>query len=270
MTNIKTFCFGVISSILLVASIAHADTAIYTLDDMLLESGEPITGTFVWTFAADDFEGGSGEFTALEIPYTAYSLADDNLNIDIQSGSIEISGNGNYHDAGLDITIVLSQPLSLTQPAPIDLGMSFFECCGNGFQDQFFQSGSISPASNPGVELAGLTTMGASCRDQTSGERKRFRLSGATSWSCGDAGIFPQGGDIVQLVTVGTADGLLPVVATLTDVTPLMAKCINLTTRTMVHVSLAGNPTVDCAAEGLAVAVGDRVSIIGMGLVGDF
>lgn len=270
MTNIKTLCFGAVLSMLLVASIAHSDTAIYTLDDLLLDNGNQITGTFVWTFAVDDFEGGSGEFTALEIPYTIYSLADDNLSIDIQSGSIEISGNGDYHDAGLDITLVLSQPFSLTQSAPIDLGLSFFECCGNGFQDQFFQSGSISPSSNPGVELAGLTTMAASCRDQTTGERKQFRLSGATTWSCGDAGIFPQGGDIVQLVSIGRADGLLPVVATLIDITPLMAKCTNLTTRTMVRVNLAGSPTVDCAAEGLAVAAGDRIAIIGMGLVGDF
>jgi hypothetical protein len=53
----------------------------------------------------------------------------------------------------LDITIVLSQPLSLTQSAPIDLSLSFFECCGNGFQDQFFQSGSISSVRAPECDI---------------------------------------------------------------------------------------------------------------------
>jgi len=32
----------------------------------------------------------------------------------------------------------------------MDLDLSFFECCGNGFQDQPFQSGSIVPSAAPG------------------------------------------------------------------------------------------------------------------------
>lgn len=124
---------------------AAADVVTYVLDDVILADGEPIVGTFDWTFDVGDFEGGSGEFTALEIPYTVYSFADGNLNIDIQTNSIEISGNGNYHDVGLDITLDLPQPFAPTESVSIDLDLSFFECCGNGFHDQFFQSGSIAP-----------------------------------------------------------------------------------------------------------------------------
>ena len=63
----------------------------------------------------------------------------------IEYNQIEISLDGNFHDYGLDIKLKYVQPLSLTQPAPIDLNTSFFECCGNGFKDQHFSSGSISP-----------------------------------------------------------------------------------------------------------------------------
>jgi len=37
------------------------------------------------------------------------------------------------------------QPLSPTQSSLIDLNTSFYECCGNGFNDHNFISGSISP-----------------------------------------------------------------------------------------------------------------------------
>lgn len=146
MDTSKHFCFWMVFSVVIMAAFhAQAATVNYTLDNVVLADGEQITGAFEWTYSAGDFEGGSGEFTALDIPYTIYSFADGNLNIDIQTNSIEISGNGNYHDVGLDITLSLLQPLTPAQSAPIDLDLSFFECCGNGFKDQLFQSGSISP-----------------------------------------------------------------------------------------------------------------------------
>ena len=154
MINAKNICFCVIFSFMFsTASNAYADTIKYTLDNLFLNDGQQMTGKFDWTFSVGDFEGGSGVFTALEIPYTVYSFADGNLNIDIQSNSIEISGNGNYHDIGLDITLVLSPPLTPSQPASIDLDLSRFECCGNGFKDQPFRSGSISPVPAPIVFL---------------------------------------------------------------------------------------------------------------------
>jgi len=129
---------------------AQAATVNYTLDNVILEDGGQITGTFDWTFNVGDFEGGSGVFTALEIPYTGYSFADGNLSMGIQTTSIEISGVGDIHDWGLDIKLKFpSQPLTPTQSSSIDLGLSWFECCGNGFKDQPFISGSISPNAVP-------------------------------------------------------------------------------------------------------------------------
>jgi hypothetical protein len=49
----------------------------------------------------------------------------------------------------LDIIMKFVDPLSPTQPSLIDLGTSFYECCGNGFQDHFFSSGSIKPVPVP-------------------------------------------------------------------------------------------------------------------------
>lgn len=143
----KNICCSMITSLIFLAALdANAATVNYTLDNLILADGQQIFGTFDWTYSAGDFEGGSGAFTALEIPYTIYSFSAGTLNTDIQSDSVEISGNGNYHDVGLDITLKLTQPFTPTQSAPIDLGLSFFECCGNGFKDQFFQSGSIVPS----------------------------------------------------------------------------------------------------------------------------
>jgi hypothetical protein len=96
---------------LLGASAAHADTVSYTLDNVVLPPGDLITGTFVWTFNPADFEGGSGEFTSLEIP-APLSLWEPYVQLvtQIQANQIELTGNGNYHDVGLDITIVLLPP----------------------------------------------------------------------------------------------------------------------------------------------------------------
>lgn len=266
MINARNICFCIIISFLfLTASNAHADTATYTLDNVILVDGQQITGTFIWTFSADDFTGGSGEFTSLNIPYTGYSLTNGNLNIDIQTNSIEISGNGDYHDQGLDISMFLSPPLSPTQSASLDLGLSFFECCGNGFRSQPFNNGNIAPSTSPGLELTGLDTKSAVCTNKTSGEKQRIRIFGSTSWSCADAGIASQESDIIRLVTIGHADGLSPVGATLTDITPLKARCKNLTTGIVVFIKPLHSSTVNCEAEGLAVTAGDKVSVMGMG-----
>ncbi len=147
MNTSKNIWFSVICSFIFLAAFdAQATTVNYTLDDVFLADGQQIFGAFDWTYSVGDFGGGSGAFTALGIPYTIFSLAAGNLKTDIQSDSVEISGNGNFHDIGLDISLKLSQPFTPTQSASIDLGLSFFECCGNGFKDQPFQSGSIVPS----------------------------------------------------------------------------------------------------------------------------
>ncbi|MDA9982204.1 hypothetical protein N9H39_05615 [Gammaproteobacteria bacterium] len=146
LSAVKNICFWVAFGFaFMIAHSVQAATVSYTLDNVILLDGQQITGTFDWTYDIGDFEGGNGVFTALEIPWTIYSFADGNLNIEIQADSIEITGNGNYHDIGLDISLFLLSPLTPTQSTSIDLARSFFECCGNGFKDQLFSSGSISP-----------------------------------------------------------------------------------------------------------------------------
>jgi len=128
---------------------AHAATVSYISDNVFLSDGTQMTGAFDWTYAIGDFEGGSGVFTELEIPWrpngTAPPLEEAGMVLTIENNQIEISLDGNFHDYGLDISLKFVQPLSPTQSSLIDLSTSFFECCGNGFKDQPFTSGSISP-----------------------------------------------------------------------------------------------------------------------------
>lgn len=139
--------------VFMAAGHTQAATISYLLDDIFLADGTQMTGAFDWTYDTGDFEGGSGVFTELEIPWrpggTAPPLDDEGMVLTIEHNQIEISLDGNFHDYGLDISLKYVQPLSLTQPAPIDLNASFFECCGNGFKDQAFSSGNISPVISP-------------------------------------------------------------------------------------------------------------------------
>ena len=195
MTITRITCACIVSSFLLLTAFSvRAETIKYTLDNLFLNDGEQITGTFDWVFNADDFQGGSGVFTALEIPYTIYSFAEGSLDYVIETKSIEISGNLNYHDAGLDITLVFpqSQPLSPTQSVPIDLSLSRFECCGNGFKDQSFRSGSVSPSATPpnGVCGAshGATLTAAPTTDLCgNGTATEVTGNGPWSWACESA-----------------------------------------------------------------------------------
>ena len=145
---VRVALFSWLAAVMSVGS-AQATTVSYTLDDIFLLDGTQMTGAFDWTYATGDFEGGSGVFTALEIPWrpngTAPPLEQEGMVLTIENNQIEISLDGNFHDYGLDISLKFVQPLSPMQSSLIDLNTSFFECCGNGFKDQPFSSGSISP-----------------------------------------------------------------------------------------------------------------------------
>jgi hypothetical protein len=123
------------------------------LDDVFLVDGSQMTGAFDWTYTIGDFEGGNGVFTALEIPWRPDGrvppLEQEGMVFTIETNQIEISLDGNFHDYGLDISLKFVQPLSPTQSSLIDLNTSFYECCGNGFKDQAFSSGSVSPVPIP-------------------------------------------------------------------------------------------------------------------------
>ena len=132
---------------------AHAATVSYTLENVFLFDGAPMTGAFDWTYTPGDFEGGSGVFTALDIPYLPFGsgppLEEEGMIINIENNQIEITLDGNFHDYGLNISLKYLTPLSATQSSVIDLATSFYECCGNGFKDQPFISGTISPVPIP-------------------------------------------------------------------------------------------------------------------------
>lgn len=125
---------------------AHAATVFYTLDNVTLAGNTPMTGTFSWTYDVGDFENGVGQFTFLEIPWTLHDHTDLEASFDIGS-SIEITLEGSVHDDGVDITLVLAQPLTPTTSSLLALGSgeSKYEIGGNGFHDGLIQKGRISP-----------------------------------------------------------------------------------------------------------------------------
>ena len=127
----------------------QAATVSYIFDDVFLVDGSQMTGAFDWTYSIGDFEGGTGVFTELDIPWrpggTQPPLEEPNMIFTIESNQIEISLDGNFHDYGLDVILKFSTSLSPTASSPLNLNTSFFECCGNGFKDQAFSGGSISP-----------------------------------------------------------------------------------------------------------------------------
>ena len=127
----------------------QAETVSYILEDVFLDDGSQMTGAFDWTYTVGEFNDGSGVFTALEIPWrprgTAPPLEQAGMVFTIENNQIEISLNGNFHDYGLDIILKFAPSLSPTESSLINLTTSFYECCGNGYKDQYFSSGSITP-----------------------------------------------------------------------------------------------------------------------------
>lgn len=160
MSALKTtFPWIIISLIIMVASHAHADVVTYSLDNVILDDNNAqMFGEFTWTYDVGDFENGDGQFTYLDIPYTAHNHTDLNTTIDVGS-SIEITLEGSVHDDGVDITLVLLQPLTATSGSLIDLGESHFEIGGNGFHTGIFLSGNILLSNLSGVEEQPISPM---------------------------------------------------------------------------------------------------------------
>ena len=145
MSTAKNICFRMICSITFMAVFnAHADEVSYTLENVILDDSTQMTGTFLWTYDTGDFENGDGYFTSLEIPHTLHDHTDLDATIDVLQ-SIEITLPNSTHDDGVDITLVLLEPLTPTTSSSINLVRSKYEIGGNGFYDGLFLSGLISP-----------------------------------------------------------------------------------------------------------------------------
>jgi hypothetical protein len=130
--------------IFMLAFSAHAATVNYSLEDVILDDNTRMTGTFSWTYDPGDFENGVAQFTSLFIPHSPHDHVDVNATVDVGQ-SIEITLPGNFHDDGVDITLVLSVGLTPTTSALINLVLSKYEIGGNGFHTGLFISGRISP-----------------------------------------------------------------------------------------------------------------------------
>ena len=122
-----------------------AETVYYALNHLILDDQTTITGIFSWSYNAGDFENGIGQFIFLEIPHSIHNQ--DDLVATIEPAQIEITFNGNAHDDGVDIKLVLSQPLALNNISQIDTNsaVSKYDIGGNGFNAGGFISGNIAP-----------------------------------------------------------------------------------------------------------------------------
>jgi hypothetical protein len=127
--------------------IGQAETVYYALENVLLEDNAQMTGIFSWTYEVGDFENGEGEFIFLDIP--EHDENDLGITFDIRS-SIEITLTNNLDSDGLDISLVLEQPLTPTTSSLLTLGVgeSKYDIGGDGFYTGLFISGSIVPTNS--------------------------------------------------------------------------------------------------------------------------
>jgi len=130
-------------SVFMSVATVQAATVNYQLENVFLDDGQQMTGIFAWTYNVGDFENGVGQFSSLDIPHTLHDQTD--LIATIEIGQIEITFDGNVHDDGVDITLVLLQDFTPTTQSSIDLVLSKYSIGGNGFNDGIFQSGTITP-----------------------------------------------------------------------------------------------------------------------------
>ena len=124
---------------------ADAETVYYGLDRVILDDGTRISGVISWNYSPNDFENGIGQFIYLDIPHSGHNQ--DDLIATIEPSQIEITFDGNVHDDGVDIKIVLLQPLMPLNASVINTNHteSKYSIGGNGFNDGFFLGGRVVP-----------------------------------------------------------------------------------------------------------------------------
>jgi hypothetical protein len=157
---VRVALFSWLTAIMSVGS-AQAVTTSYTLENVILDNNQQMTGSFSWTYTEGDFENGTGSFTELNIPGSTHTL--DVLNTTIDLTSIEITLDLNLHDDGIDITLFLAQSLSPNQSASLDLTRSKYAIGGNGFNEGVFLSGGISPVINGDGDSDGVADNSDNC-----------------------------------------------------------------------------------------------------------
>ncbi|MBL1217041.1 MAG: hypothetical protein D8M59_06040 [Planctomycetes bacterium] len=142
-------------------ALAQERTVRYDLDNVWLdpdishpwEQPQQMLGTFEWTYQDGDFENGTGQFLALDIPWYGSDFSD--LTINIGLSEIEMSLQGSFHDLGLDLTLFLLEPLSINAASPIDTVRSVFEIQRGVSHQGHVISGSIIPVPQFNLSVAG-------------------------------------------------------------------------------------------------------------------
>lgn len=137
-------CCAIGSCVFLAAVNTRATTVVYTLDNIILGASSPMTGTFSWTFTSE-FENGVGEWISLDIPWTLHDQNDLITTFEVDS-AIEITLETSVQDDGIDIFLVLAQPLTPTTSSLLDLVESKYNIGGNGSHVGLIRSGSIVPS----------------------------------------------------------------------------------------------------------------------------
>ncbi len=133
------------------ASATQASIVQYKLENVIQTNGGKMTGTFLWDYTGVEFENGTGTFSELFIPGHGSDISALNISFDIDK-SIEFSLNANLHNAGVDVTLFLLDPLTPTTSADIDTVRSKSSIGGgfNGSASSYgFLSGRIAPISSP-------------------------------------------------------------------------------------------------------------------------
>lgn len=139
---------------------AQALSVDYTLDNIFLQNGRQMTGSFTWDYAAGDFEGGSGTFSTLSIPGTSRPITDLAISFDIKK-SIEFSLIANLNNVDFNVSLVFFPTLSPTQSALLDLVNSKFFVADPGSVSGPFVSGKIAPVLSPVPLPAALPLFGS-------------------------------------------------------------------------------------------------------------
>ena len=157
LITVQAIIFTCFASMMYITS-ASASIITYTLDDIMQDNNQQLTGTFQWNYQEGDFENGTGMFTDLFIPGHGTDIDTLTINFDITK-SIEFSLTQNLHNNGVNVTLFLFEALTPTSAALIDTSRSSYEIEA-GQQRGGFVSGNITPMVVPVPAALWLFTSG--------------------------------------------------------------------------------------------------------------
>lgn len=166
MKSIRPILHSVLlaAAFLATAAFAPAQTTSmnFSLDDVWLlpdvsHPGDPpvqMTGTFLWTYPAGQFENGSGEFTSLNLPWYGTDIQGLIINIDLPS--IEMVKRPPVTNVDVDLMMFFLSDLDPIQPAMIDPATSIFEVQSFGVTHQgHLIRGAVVPDAPLGLSIGG-------------------------------------------------------------------------------------------------------------------